>query len=866
MHPTPEQLEAFGRGRIDETEAEAIEAHVADCGLCAERLLQTSIDDNLVGLLQRLESRGGGNTAPLSTLIHEFPAGYDRLELVGRGGMGVVYRARQRSIGRIVALKQIAAGQDATGQERNRFRAEVEAIGRLQHPNIVPVYDVGELEDGPYFTMEFLEGGTLGERLAGGPLGTVEAAHLVSILARAIGHAHEAGIVHRDLKPVNILFTRVGFPKVADFGLAKQLAMGSASPTRSGALLGTPSYMAPEQTLGKPEEVGTSADIYALGALLYESITGRPPFQAPTPLETLDQVRSIEPIPPQQLQPGIPKDLETICLTCLAKIPQRRYPTAIELAADLDRFLNNEPINARATPPWLRLSKWCRRHPTSTGITGLSAVLVFGTIVGVLVHHRSLQIAYRRVEASAREAEDQRNRADANYREARATIQSMLGRLEHRSTQNISDTALHRTQLEDALGFYQVVLETATPADETELNPIVGLDTARAHREAANVQIALGLAEEAEANLGRSLALLDRLLELTPDDSSILRELMLVHLKLGVLLSSQHPERAITALNRAVGFAEERYQKQPDPAKAIDLSWSEHNLGSALQHGGYPGRAAKHYRRAIELRRPVVDDLPDDLGSSVMLAQTLNNLGLLKTSGGEFERANLLFEEAKDRLNQAITVDPSNIEYVASLGDLLLNAGNLKLATGNLGAAIESYQSGLVHLESIMTRGSDLVRVRQTALNLNGALAQALMVKGDYPTAATHWEAVVALGIPGEHWKKAGLVYIALTLAMSDPGENVERICSIAEELESATLSGIDRYNLSCALALCVSNQEASDRTRVDPVAAQALHWLRRALETNPELAAGAESDADLSSLRSLPDYRSILDAALTAE
>jgi serine/threonine protein kinase len=272
--------------------------------------------------------------------------GYGVGELLGRGGMGVVYRARQYGLERDVALKIIISGAHASGAELARFRAEAEAVARLQHPGIVQVYEVGEQAGCPYLALELVRGGSLAQRLGGTPMPPRAAAQLVLELARAVQHAHEQGVVHRDLKPANVLLTESGIAKIADFGLAKTLATDSGL-TESGAILGSPSYMAPEQAEGKVRSVSPLTDIYSLGAILYESLTGRPPFLGASVIETLDQVRSFDPVPPQTLQPKVSIDLAAICLKCLEKRPSQRYPSAAALAEDITRFLNDEPVSAR---------------------------------------------------------------------------------------------------------------------------------------------------------------------------------------------------------------------------------------------------------------------------------------------------------------------------------------------------------------------------------------------------------------------------------------------------------------------------------------------------------------------------------------
>src|SRR5262245_40562904 len=321
-------------------------------------------DAEVTHLAETLAHPGGAGEALPPSL-----PGYEILERLGEGGMGVVYKARQLSLKRVVALKMILGGARARPEERQRLRAEAEAAARLAHPNIVQVYEVGECGGLPYLALEYAEGGSLAQALAGTPLPPRRAAELVQALAGAVQFAHERGIVHRDLKPGNVLLQTApsgrglaGTPKVADFGLARCLDQAGASDperrTPTGAILGTPSYMAPEQASGHTAGVGPACDVYALGALLYECLTGRPPFKAASLLETLEQVRSQEPVPPARLQAKLPPDLQTICLACLEKDPARRYASAGALADDLGRFLRGEPIHARPVSRWEQVRKW----------------------------------------------------------------------------------------------------------------------------------------------------------------------------------------------------------------------------------------------------------------------------------------------------------------------------------------------------------------------------------------------------------------------------------------------------------------------------------------------------------------------------
>ncbi len=343
---------------------------------------------------------------------------YEVVGELGRGGMGVVYKAWQRSLKRLVALKMLQAGSGAPQEERARFLAEAETVARLEHPHIVRIHEVGEQGGTPFYSMAYAEGASLHRRLGGAPLPARQAAGLVQSLARAVHFAHQRGVVHRDLKPSNVLLAGAPgapveqcVPKVTDFGLAKRLDVDTGQ-TRSGAVLGTPSYRAPEQGRGHSKAVGPAADTYALGAVLYELLTGRPPFRAATPVETILQVLCDEPVPPTRLQPTCPPDLETVCLKCLEKEPARRYESAEALADDLRRFLAGEPIAARPAGARERAVKWARRHPAVAALVAVSSLAALLLVAGVVGHNIRLRVKVDEAVAEKVLAQEETRRAE----------------------------------------------------------------------------------------------------------------------------------------------------------------------------------------------------------------------------------------------------------------------------------------------------------------------------------------------------------------------------------------------------------------------------------------------------------------------
>src|SRR5262245_15085050 len=414
---------------------------------------------------------GGDNSVHPLGKVRYF-GDYELLEEVAAGGMGIIYKARQRSLNRIVAVKMILKGTLAREEDVKRFRAEAEAAASLQHPAIVAIHDVGLHEGQHYFSMDYVDGHSLAELPREQPLSAHQAAEFIRDAAEAVHYAHQQGTLHRDLKPSNILIDRQGRVRITDFGLAKRIE-GNSDLTLTGQILGTPSYMPPEQALSKRSLVGAASDIYSLGAVLYELLTGRPPFRGESPAETLRQVESLDPLAPRLLNPATPRDLETICLKCLEKEPHKRYLTAQLLAEDLGRYLRHEPIIARPISRVSHAWRWCKRNPVVSLLSVSIAVLLLVTSVassaGYLSTLRALEseVRQRRAEDKllVKEATELVNGPRPNFALAEERLTDVLER-----RPDDASVLLHRARVRWELGLAQRALDDARRSVELRPN------------------------------------------------------------------------------------------------------------------------------------------------------------------------------------------------------------------------------------------------------------------------------------------------------------------------------------------------------------------------------------------------------------
>jgi serine/threonine protein kinase len=606
--------------------------------------------------------------------------GYEILEVLGRGGMGVVYKARQTRLNRLVALKMILAGAHASPQLLARFQVEAKAVASLQHPNIVQIHEIGEHNGQHFLALEFVDGQPLDRLLAGKPQDPYLSAQLVATLGYAVQAAHDKGIVHRDLKPANILLQRPssspgvsrvlgraetlhtrtdrretlrdghaspwGIPKITDFGLAKRMEEQDGN-TVTGAIMGTPSYMAPEQASGKTDQIGPAADIYALGAILYELLTGRPPFAGVTPLETLRQVQTEEPVPPSRLQPRLPRDLETICLKALQKEPHQRYAAAADLAADLERFLAGEPILARPVSVWVLAWKWARRRPALASLIGVS-VLAALTVVGIIVwSNAQLRASNVRLEAA-------RQRAARNYDRSRKAVDELLRAVSNELEDAPLMEATRRRLLEKALGFYQEFL------GEQSDDPNVRLELARTCGQVGDIYRFLADLPRSKEHYTAMIAMAQALPPALRDAPDFQRDLASAYIGRALVHKAGNElDLAVADARQALRIEQQLAQTgsgSPESAANLARCWYFLGVCLAATPDGL-AEAEQAYREALQLqRRPGTGDLPPE--EVRHLARTLNNLGLLLARTRRPAEAFAAFDEAR-RLQEGLVSGPA---------------------------------------------------------------------------------------------------------------------------------------------------------------------------------------------------------------
>jgi tRNA A-37 threonylcarbamoyl transferase component Bud32/tetratricopeptide (TPR) repeat protein len=674
-------LHAWEEGREDGREPSPEELCPDDKELCEE-------------LRQRIARRRLFNPV-LSPHPAVSPAGslvipnFEVLSLIGQGGMGVVYKARQESLNRLVALKKLVPWMQPRGERLSRFRAEAKAAARISHPNIVQVYEFGEHEGHPYLALEYIDGGSLDQQIKDSPQPPREAATLVKAVALAVEKAHQAGVIHRDLKPGNILVARDGTPKVSDFGLAKLIEEDSGQ-TKSKDVLGTPSYMAPEQAGGGSKFVTEATDIYSLGAILYKLLTGHPPFQGTTPAETLLLVREQEPVPPSRSRPTVPRDLEVIVLKCLEKDPLRRYMTAQALADDLEAWLEGRAILAR--PPGKREQawRWAKRHRTLAVLGGIVAPLAFlGLLIGLFLVNRE------RVRA------DQNfDRAEKFSQNAFDTITQLLVVMDHGDISEVQVAPLLKELLTTGTERYEGLVRLR--ADEpTTLKQMARSENrlAEVHSRLAETNRRVENWKEAMLHAERAILHWERLLKREPDSATYLtgladslERLVVAQGGAGVPGFSSGPvvRRGIELNERLL-----RHPRANKPYRLNRLAMALQNIGIVEQTNGNISESLRWTKRAVEAWKEAVHTSAENTNAYVQLGACYRLEAFLSRMLGRSDEGLNAIRSSIESLRECTRRTPTSLDYQEQLANAYNDHGNLLEDVGRFGDAMTAHRQSL---------------------------------------------------------------------------------------------------------------------------------------------------------------------------
>jgi tetratricopeptide (TPR) repeat protein/predicted Ser/Thr protein kinase len=702
---------------------------------------------------------------------------YDLLEPIAKGGMGIVYKARQRGLNRIVAIKMILAGQFADQADIDRFYAEAAPAAALTHPNIVAIHEVGQEQGQHFFSMEYIEGQSLAALVQEDPLTPRRAAEFIITIAETMQFAHDSGIVHRDLKPSNVLLDKKLRPLITDFGLAKQVSNQSQL-TMAGSIVGTPSYMSPEQAAGKIDEIGPWSDLYSIGAILYELVTGRPPFRAATPFETIRQVLDTEPVSPRQLNPSVPRDLETICLKCLQKERARRYATTQELADELGRYMRGEPIHARPIGQAARLWRLCKRHPiTASAVASTLLMLAMTAVISSL--------AYIRTSAALAQSE-------LRFRDAMDVVDKLFTRVSEDTLLNQPGMQpLRKDLLHEALSYYQKFLREGAedPRVQDELGSAyfrVGLITEvlqspsaalPAYETARHIQQRLLAVRPSDPPRLKALGdTLNRLgsVQVVKKDFDAARKEFAEAVRIRGQLATAQPQvsdyqRVLANTHMNIGLAEmnagelvkarehfEEAQKIRERALAgdannaklrRDLGQGYYNLGDLARQDGREADMEANLTQAIGIFEKLTAEQPGDLDNQNLLARTYRVRGNL-WSVTQKDKARELYQRRIALLEPLARQNPDVVDYQLERASLLFNLSLLESDATNGAAARQALEQAKGILQPLALRFPENARCQRDLGMTLRDLALEQDAAGDAASAASNLQA--ALRILGE--------------------------------------------------------------------------------------------------------------------
>jgi serine/threonine-protein kinase len=808
--------------------------------------------------------------------------GYEIVGELGRGGMGVVYKARQQGLNRWVALKVILGGSHAGGERLARFHAEAQAVARLQHPNIVQIHDVGEHDGLPYFSLELVDGGSLEQKVHRRPQPPREAAYLAETLARAIHYAHQHGVVHRDLKPANVLLTQAGLPKITDFGLAKRLEIES-SRTQTGVILGTPSYMAPEQARGEVHAIGPAADVYALGAVLYELLTGRPPFQGPTQAHTILQVTRDEPVPPSRWNPGVPRDLQTVCLKCLQKDPGRRYADAAALAEDLRRYLAGEPILARPVGAAGRAWRWCRRNPWLAALSALAAVLLSAWAVTATVFFFRLrdekaatEREFERAESNFARAEQEARREAAAHKEAGSqrklaldTLYALIRHVEDKLRDKEGMSALRKEILQTAMDGLQKVSRSAETAAFADRSMGVAL------QRMGDVYEQLGQTEETMRLYEQSLKIFDRLAAQEPDNDWLPWNSAISFDRLGSLSAQLRGDAAAArdyyerSLRLREGLAANvRTPEIPPGQRRLALTVSYIKLANLTLELGDPGAARAYAQKALQESEGLTAAGLAEPTARQFQAMSCYMLGQAEAHLGSVEEARQQLQRALVLRRRAVQEEPTSAAAKRELGAALDAQGDLEAEQGHAAAALEAYRQANEVYVALCKKEKDNLEDLWYLGHSHYRLAAAYQLAGDTEAAAREGaEALKVREVLVAKDPKNVQFRTELMLARARCGQHAEAARAAAELRREAGKHAGVLFSIARAYALCAAavgsrkgSASASGSALERQYGEAALDTLRQALGHGYKDREALRRNPDLSAVRGSASFQALLE------
>lgn len=648
---------------------------------------------------------------------------YELIREIARGGMGVVYQARQLKANRLVAIKMILAGQFASKADVSRFYAEAESAARLDHPNIVPIFDVGRHGNHHFFSMAFVDGESLADRIRTGPMPPHEAAAIVRTIADAVSYAHQQGVIHRDLKPGNVLVSKSGDLRVTDFGLAKQIDSGHDL-TATHQVLGTPNYMPPEQAAGQAANVGVTADVYSIGAIMYALVTGRPPFQAASQLDTLRQVMERDPVAPHLLLPELDADYETICLKCLEKQPSSRYANAGALRDELDRYLNGQPITARPVGSVERAWRWCKRNRL---VASLASGVIASLVVGLVVSTYFAWLATTRAE-----------RAREGTRIALDSLETVINTVQKKLRTIPAAREVRREILRDSLA------DLDTVAGELTLQSRVDRDTALVLMDLAELfgevgdESGAGMSQSAEKYFLQAVEILRTESRRDPDDVPLGLDYSRALNRLGnFYLDHDQPMLAKPALEEVLGRRRSGAAVRPnEPAALLDLTYGLANWGDFLASQRNFGDALSVYEEAITVARRLVDLTSDSVDYQLRLADCMLRAGDACHDMGRHDEALAYFTPCLEIAKAAYEADESSIAAIDAVSFAEERLGNHWLANQGPQKALFHYAE-MLRLAEQSLEADPKNRYLIDGLSIaHEKMAQAFSANGDAKSAS----------------------------------------------------------------------------------------------------------------------------------